>query len=159
MLVTGTVRFVELFAQPLHLDLGLESQRVIGLHAQDQVHAALEVEPELELLVHQHGGRMNATPRGEQGIDANGGKRHEDDDDGDEFPAKVRHVVSGSPAWHDCVLLPLAVASARRLLHRFLALVAADGGPGHFDSHLVRDLNLNPLFAEARHLSVDAARS
>ena len=43
----------QLLAQPLHLLLGLEPQRIVGLHAQHEVHAALQVEPELELLVHQ----------------------------------------------------------------------------------------------------------
>ena len=31
-------------------------QRVVGLHAQDEVHAALEVEPELQLLSVSHAG-------------------------------------------------------------------------------------------------------
>ena len=51
------LRVVELLAQPLHLLLGLEPQRIVGLDAQHEVHAALEVEAELELLVHQPAGR------------------------------------------------------------------------------------------------------
>ena len=39
--------------QPLHLLLGLQPQRIVGLHPQNEVHAALEVETELELLVNQ----------------------------------------------------------------------------------------------------------
>ena len=43
----------QLRAQPLHLLLGRQPQRIVGLHAQDEVHAALQVEPELELTVDQ----------------------------------------------------------------------------------------------------------
>src|SRR5438477_6693576 len=38
-----------------------------------------------------------------------------------------------------------------------LALVAADGGPGHLDPNFVSDLQLHALIAEPRDLAVDAA--
>ena len=43
-------------AQPLRRLLGLEPQRVVGLHAQHQVHAALEVEPSLSCFSISHAG-------------------------------------------------------------------------------------------------------
>ena len=49
--------FAELLAQPLAGLIGLEPQRVVGLDAHLELHAALEVEAELELLVHQPAGR------------------------------------------------------------------------------------------------------
>ena len=42
-------RGLQRLAQPLHLRLGLEPQRIVGLDAQHEVHAALQVEPELQL--------------------------------------------------------------------------------------------------------------
>ena len=80
------------FAQPLHLRLGLEPQRIVGLHAQHEVHAALQVEPELELLVHQPAGRRACRSARRQ---SDRRRRAEEDDedgeDGDELPAQVGH--------------------------------------------------------------------
>ena len=56
MFATGDVARLQLLAQPLHLLLGLQPQRIVGLHAQHEVDAALQVEAELELLVHQPAG-------------------------------------------------------------------------------------------------------
>ncbi len=39
----------ELLAEALHRLLGLEPEGVVGLHAQDEMHAAFEIEPELDL--------------------------------------------------------------------------------------------------------------
>ena len=50
MLVDRMLRRPQRFAQPLHLRLGLDPQRIVGLDAQHQVHAALEIEPELQRL-------------------------------------------------------------------------------------------------------------
>ena len=56
MLVTATPAVVSALAQPLHLRSGLDPQRIVGLDAQHEVHAALEVEPELQRL------RLSARP-------------------------------------------------------------------------------------------------
>ena len=53
MLPTVMLRGAQRLAQPLHLRLGLEPQRIVGLDAQHEVHAALQVEPELQRLVDQ----------------------------------------------------------------------------------------------------------
>ena len=47
--------------------------------------------------------------------------------------------------------------AAERFDDRLLSLVAADGRLRDFDPHLVGDLELHALVAEARDLSVDAA--
>ena len=76
----GDLRGLQLLAQPIGGGLGFEPQRVVGLHAQHQVHAALEVETELHLLV----GRIERPDR--QADDA------ENDED---FPTNVlRHDLS-----------------------------------------------------------------
>ena len=46
----GTLAARQRVAQALDRGLGLEPQRIVGLHAQDEVHAALEVETEVDLL-------------------------------------------------------------------------------------------------------------
>ena len=62
----GDVGLLQRLAQLLHRLLGLDLQRIVGLDAQHEMHAALEVEPELELLVHQPAranGCRSAPPR------------------------------------------------------------------------------------------------
>ena len=44
------VRGLQLLAQPLDRRFGLEPQRVVGLDAHHQVHAALEVEAEIQIF-------------------------------------------------------------------------------------------------------------
>ena len=53
MLATVMLRVLQRLAQPLHLLLASQPQRIVGLDAQHEVDAALQVEPELQLLVHQ----------------------------------------------------------------------------------------------------------
>ena len=86
------LRVRQRLAQPLHLLLGLEPQRIVGLDAQHEVHAALQVEPELELLVHQPAGRRDAVARRDDRIDADAREDDEDGEDRDDLPAKVRHM-------------------------------------------------------------------
>ncbi len=66
---------VERLAQPLHLAFALDPQRIVGLHAQHEVHAALEIEPELEHLVHQPARLSDAEAGGDDRIHADGARR------------------------------------------------------------------------------------
>ncbi|PYR23908.1 MAG: hypothetical protein DMF98_17265 [Acidobacteria bacterium] len=47
------VACLQLRAQPLHFGFGLDAQGIVGLDAEDEVYAAFEIEPELELLLLQ----------------------------------------------------------------------------------------------------------
>ena len=82
---------LQLFAEPLGLEIRFEAQRIVGLDAQVEMDAALEIEPELQLLVHQPARRVDALARGENRIHADGREDNEDGDDRDDFPAKVLH--------------------------------------------------------------------
>ena len=59
--------------------VGFELQRIVGLHAEHELHAAVEVETELELLVHQPGGRVDAVARGDNRIHPDAREHHEHD--------------------------------------------------------------------------------
>src|SRR5476651_1062746 len=87
----GDVARLELVAQTLHLLLGHEPKRIVGLDAEDEVDAALEIEPELELLVHQPAGRRQVVARRHDGIHPEPEEQDEDAKNGDDLPAKVRH--------------------------------------------------------------------
>ena len=62
-------------------------QRVVGLHAQHEMHASLEVEPELQLPIAQPLRRRQVVARRQDRIDADPEEDDEDDEEGDEFPA------------------------------------------------------------------------
>ena len=66
MPVDGDAGRAQRLAQPLHLALGLDPQRIVGDDPQHEVDAALEVEAELELLVHQPLRRGDAEAIGDQ---------------------------------------------------------------------------------------------
>ena len=125
----------QLLAQPLHLGLGLDAQRIVGLHAQHEVHAALQVEPQLQRLVEQPGRLRDAVARRDDRIDAHRGEHDEDDENGDDLPAQIRHGL-----WL-----------------RGLPLIAADRRLRDLDTDLVRDLELHALIGELRDLPVDTA--
>src|SRR6185503_8623357 len=85
----GGVAGPERFAQPLHLLLALEADGIVGLDAEHKVHAALEIQPELELFRHQPRRRGDAVLRRDDRIHTNRGKDHEYRDDGNYLPANV----------------------------------------------------------------------
>ena len=87
----GNVARPQLFAQPLHLGFRFQPQRIVGLHAQDEMHAAFEVETELQLLVLHPSGCRQVLPRGEDRVHPDHEEHDEDADDGDDFPAYVLH--------------------------------------------------------------------
>ena len=65
--VNVTPRFWSSSLQPLHLRLRLQPQRVVGLDAKHEVDAALEVEAQLELLVHEPARPLNPESRRQSG--------------------------------------------------------------------------------------------
>ena len=83
---------LQLFAQPLHLLLGHQPQRIVGLDAEHEVDAALQIESELELLVHQPARRRQMVARGQDRIDPEPEEHDEDGENGDDLPAKVGHM-------------------------------------------------------------------
>ena len=73
-------------AQALGCHLRLEPEGIVGLHAQDQVNAPLQVEPEFDLA--GLAGRVERRPEGDDGHDHDG-------EDGQYFPAEVLRHDSG----------------------------------------------------------------
>jgi hypothetical protein len=55
------------------------------------VHPAFQIEPELELLVHQPARRVHAVPVREDWIDADRAEHQQNRDDGDQSPANFAH--------------------------------------------------------------------
>ena len=78
---------LQLFLQPPAVLFGLHPQRIVGLDAQHEVHAALEVEAELQLAIEQPLRRRQVVAHRENRIDADPEKHDEDDEKGDELPA------------------------------------------------------------------------
>src|SRR5262249_54985223 len=64
-------------------------ERVVRVDAHRELHAALEVEPELELLGLERAGDGPVIPLGEHRVHADGRKHREHRGDGEDFPAKV----------------------------------------------------------------------
>ena len=83
----------QLLAQPLALAISQRFQGIIGLHAQHEMDAAFEIEPELELFVHQPARRVDAVTRRDDRVDADRREHHEDDDDGDDLPTEILHKM------------------------------------------------------------------
>ena len=101
----GDVRGLQLLAQPIGRRFGLDPDRVVGLHAQHEVHAALQIETETDLLLR----RIERADR-----------QRDDADDDEELPTQIlRH---GSTYAFD------------RVDDRILALVADDGVPRDLDA-------------------------
>ncbi len=82
---------LQLFAQPLALLIRDQAERVFGLHAQHEMDAALQVQPELQRLVHQPGGLGDAVALRDERVDADRREDDEDGEHGDDFPAKIAH--------------------------------------------------------------------
>ena len=74
-------------AQSLHFAFGLDPQRIVGLHAQNEMHAALEIEAELDHLVGEPCRLGDSVAGRDDRIHANGREDHRHRDDRDEFPA------------------------------------------------------------------------
>jgi hypothetical protein len=70
---------------------GRRPQRLVRVHTQHQVDAALEVEAELQRLAAQPRSRRQVVAVGEDGIDAEQEENDEDADDRENFPADVLH--------------------------------------------------------------------
>ena len=87
----GNTSALQLLQEPRAVLFGRRPQRVIGLHTQHQVHAPLEVEPQLELPVEQplRGGQSEAGRQ--HRIDAHPEEEDEDKKNRGEFPLQVRH--------------------------------------------------------------------
>ena len=83
---------LQLLAQPLHVLVGHQPQGIVGLDAEHEVDAALQVEAELELLLHQPAGRRQVVARREDRIDPQPEEHDEDSEDRDDLPAKVGHM-------------------------------------------------------------------
>jgi hypothetical protein len=83
------VAHAERFAQLLGALVGLQSDGVVGLHAQHEVDAPLQVQTELELLLLHPAGRRDVVIRREDRIDADAREDHQHGDNRDEFPANV----------------------------------------------------------------------
>ena len=113
---------VKLLAQPLGSSASrLDPQRIVGLHAHDEVHAALEVEAEANRLLQ----RVERPHR--------------------RAPTTAR--MARSFQWR-FLFMRLSHASMRALSgalrhDRLLALEAADGRLRHVDAHVVGDLQLH----------------
>ena len=78
---------LQLFLQTRAVLLGLHPQRIIGLDAHHEVHAALEIEAQLQLHVAQPLRRGQPVAIGDDRIDADPEKQDEHGEDGDELPA------------------------------------------------------------------------
>ena len=87
---------LKLLTEPLHLRFRFQPQRIVGLDAEDEMDAAFEIEPELQLLVHQPAGRREVVLRGGDRVDADHPEQDQDGDDGEDFPAKIRHQFDPS---------------------------------------------------------------
>ena len=83
----GHAAALQLLLQPPAVLFRLHAQRIVGLDAQHEVHAALEVEPELQLHIAQPLRRRQVVARRENRIDADPEEHDEDDENGDELPA------------------------------------------------------------------------
>ena len=92
MFVKLMLRVGQQLAQPLHLGLALDAQRIVGLDAQHEMDAALEVETELEQRsVSTRAG--DAVAGRDDRIDPDRGEDDGDGDDGEEFPAQIGHMT------------------------------------------------------------------
>ena len=78
---------LELFLQAAAVLFRFDAKRVIGLDAHHELHAALEVEPELQLLVAQPLRRRQVVACRENRIDADSEEHDEDSENGDDLPA------------------------------------------------------------------------
>src|ERR1700722_20613679 len=56
--------------------------------------ASLQVEPQLQLLVHQPARAMDAIVRCDDRVDPEASEDHEDRENGNDLPLKIRHVLS-----------------------------------------------------------------
>src|SRR5690606_30220842 len=102
---------------------------VVGLHAEDEVDAAAQVETEPDLL-----GRRGEGPDRER----------RDADDQGELPVEA-------------VPVHVLEAAALRRDDRLLSLVTADRGTGDFDPDLIGNLQLHRVLVDPGDLSVDPA--
>ena len=64
----------EVRSKPFHRLLGFQPQRIVGLDAENQVHAALQVETKLELLVHEGRWPVDPVAGSHDWVDANRGE-------------------------------------------------------------------------------------
>ena len=124
----GNLRLHELLAQLVRSRLRLDAQRVVGLDFEHQMHAALEVESQMDL------GPWRRKEKHRE--ECHGGNNQD-------LPAKV--LVHG-----------LQTAGVR-LDDRLLPLVARNGRTGDLDSDLVGDLNLDGLVIKLGHKPINAA--
>ena len=81
MAPTVTPAAVQRLAQLLADALGRDAQRIVAVDAQHEVHAALEVEAELQLLGHQPRRGRQAEALREHRIDPDGREEHDDADE------------------------------------------------------------------------------
>ena len=108
------------------------------------MHAALEVEAELQLLGCEPPRDRQTKALREHRIDPDGSEDDEHDDDRDRLPTKI--LVSS----HD-------LASSGSCDDGLLTLVSADRGAGNFDTDLVGNLELHGGVVDAGDAAVDAA--
>src|SRR5262245_29311400 len=120
-----------------------DSQGIVGVDAQLELHASLEVEPELERSRLERGVQRPVEVLGQQRVDAHTEEQGEDDEDAEELPAKVLVHGLNVPVFRNYGVLPL---------------ISADGRPGDLNPDLVRDLHLHRLVVQARNLPVKPAR-
>ncbi len=78
---------LQLFLETAAVLLGLHAQGVVGLHAQHKVHAPLEVETKLQLVIQQPLRRRQFVAVGQNRVDPDPEEHDEDSDDGDDLPA------------------------------------------------------------------------
>ena len=110
--------------------LGRNAQGVVAVHPHHQMHAALEVEAELQLLGHQPRRGRQAEALREDWIDPHGGKDDDDGEDCESLPAKVLVCSHG-------------LSVSRFLHHRLLPLIPTNGRPGDLNPDLVGNLELH----------------
>ena len=101
MLATGMLRVFSSSRSRSDLLLGHQPQRIVGLDAQHEMDAALQIQPELELLVHQPARGRQVIARRQDRVDAEPEEDDEDGEDRDDLPAKVGHIASlyGFTVW------------------------------------------------------------
>ena len=91
-------------AKPLGRLVGFQAYRVVGLHAQHQVHAALQIETKLQLLLHQPRRVGDAERPGDDRVDPHARENDQHRDNRDDFPANV--------SVHDELPLPSAATGS-----------------------------------------------
>jgi len=97
-------RIRQQLAEALHLGFALDAERIVGLDAQHEMDATLEVEPEFQNPIRQHLRARHAVARRDDRVHPYGA---EDDGDGDgceQFPAQIGHKaywlgVSTTAGW------------------------------------------------------------